>query len=53
MTFGLYVFNERDAHFYTLTADGLFNTQVGKCPGCTRDLKKVREQHGDGQLGLF
>lgn len=53
VTFGLYLFNSRDAHFYTLTTDGLFHTQVSNCPGCARDLKRVRAQHGDGQLGLF
>ena len=51
-TFGLYVWNERRANFYTLTDTGLFDTDVTSCPRCNRDLNKVRAEHANGQLGF-
>ena len=51
-TFGLYVWNERRANFYTLTDSGLFDTDVTSCPRCNRDLNKARAEHANGQLGF-
>jgi uncharacterized protein with PIN domain len=48
----MYPFSERHVHFYTLTDDGLLDRAVSACPRCKRDLKKVREQQSDGQLGF-
>lgn len=52
VTFALYPFGERTVHFYTLTADGLFDRAVTDCPRCKRALARVREKHADGQLGF-
>jgi hypothetical protein len=52
VTFGLYPFSERTVAFYTLADTGLFEQAVTHCLRCTRDLKRVREQHADGQLGF-
>lgn len=51
-TFGLYPWSEQNVAFYTLTDDGLFDTQVNDCPGCRRNLKKTRADHANGQLGF-
>jgi hypothetical protein len=52
VVFGLYPFSGRTVHFYTLADDGLFDQAVTDCPRCNRNLKVVREQHADGQLGF-
>jgi uncharacterized protein with PIN domain len=46
------LFSERNVHFYTLADDGLFDEAVTDCPCCNRNLRKVRGQHADGQLGF-
>lgn len=51
-TFGLYEWYASRTDLYTLTDDGLFDEVVTDCPRCTRNLKTVREQHADGQLGF-
>jgi hypothetical protein len=51
-TFGLLEPYPGSAAFFTLTADGLFDTQVTSCPRCARDLAKSRAEHADGQLGF-
>jgi hypothetical protein len=51
-TFGLYPWSEQNVAFYTLTDSGLFDTQVNDCPGCSRNLKKTRADHANGQLGF-
>lgn len=50
-TFGLYPWSNSNVSFYTLTSDGLFDTQVDKCPRCKRDLAKLRKEQ-PGQLGF-
>jgi hypothetical protein len=52
MTFGIYQFGPRHAHFFTLTDDGLFDQQLNDCPSCARKLAKTREETANGQLGL-
>lgn len=53
VTFGLITWGGRNAHFYTLSEDGLFNEQVADCPDCQRNLARVRGENRTGQLGLF
>jgi len=49
--FGLYPWSSSQVSFYTLREDGLFDTQVNKCPRCDRDLAKLRAER-PGQLGF-
>jgi hypothetical protein len=50
--YGLLMWGKK-ATFYTLTDDGLFDTQASDCPSCKRNLARVRGDHATGQLGLF
>lgn len=52
VTFGLYSWSAKHAHFYTLTDTGTFDSLVTTCPRCNRKLDKARAEHANGQLGF-
>lgn len=51
VTYGLLLWG-KEATFYTLTDDDLFDMQMKDCPSCQRNLAGAREGRAE-QLGLF